>query len=76
MLDATQILKDRKVSIRNVKKHFKEKYPSDPFTAILISEPDELTIDQLLSKYETWISVLSNETTKKLADRINNEEVV
>jgi len=46
----------RLVDISNLKKSFAAKFPSHPFTRILLSEPDIVTIQELLAKSQTWLS--------------------
>jgi|ACXJ01.1.fsa_nt_gi hypothetical protein len=53
-LDAQQI------SLISLKKGFSSKFPTSPLTQILISEPDYVTITELLAKSQTWFSILEN----------------
>jgi hypothetical protein len=46
----------RSVDISNMKKSFAAKFPSHPLTRILLSEPDIVTMQELLAKSQTWLS--------------------
>jgi hypothetical protein len=46
----------RKIDISKLKQGFAVKFPSHPLTAILLSEPDVLTKEELLAKSQTWLA--------------------
>lgn len=46
----------RKIDISNLKARFARKFPSHPLNAILLNEPDLLTVEELCAKAQTWLA--------------------
>jgi hypothetical protein len=51
----------RKIDISNLKVRFARKFPSHPLNAILLNEPDLLTVEDLCAKAQTWLAFFHGE---------------
>lgn len=73
MIDTEQV-KKREVSLKGVKSNFGKKFPQ--FASPVQSLPDKMNFDEFVGAVGVLLDQLDRERAKKLADRINNEEVV
>lgn len=51
----------REVSISNLKRNFAKKFPNSSLAAVLLREPDSMSIEELIGKAGTWIVFLQAE---------------
>ncbi|KPV47038.1 hypothetical protein SE19_02780 [Acidiplasma aeolicum] len=51
----------RRVSISELKRNFVRKFPSHQLSRILSTEPDSLTVEELLAKAQTWLAFFKGE---------------
>lgn len=70
-----KLISGRNIMIRGLKKRFAHKFPNTELSHILLSEPDEMSIEALISKVGTWLAILDNESHNNLNNEINIKEV-
>jgi hypothetical protein len=46
------------VSIQNLKTRVSKKFPNSEIANILLSEPDEMSVEELIAKCGTWLSIM------------------
>ena len=46
------------VSISNLKRNFVKKFPNSQLAAVLLCEPDSMSIEELIGKAGTWLVFL------------------
>ncbi len=46
----------RRLNITKLKESFISRYPSHPLSRIFVSEPDNLTGEELIAKSQTWLA--------------------
>ncbi len=49
------------VSISNLKRSFVKKFPNSRLAAVLLHEPDTMSIEELIGKTGTWLVFLQTE---------------
>ena len=54
-------MKKAGLDISTLKIRFAIKFPEHPLTKILISEPDNLTGEELLAKSQTWLAFFNGD---------------
>jgi hypothetical protein len=64
--------KGRKINISQVKLLFSSRFPNLDFTKILLSEPDELSTDELVAKIGTWLLTLDEEKGRIFISSMRN----
>ena len=52
--------------IRGLKKRFTHKFPNTELSHILLSEPDEMSVEEFIAKCGTWLAILDNESHNNL----------
>jgi hypothetical protein len=56
---------DRKIDLSNLKRDFASRFPNNPLTPVLLSEPDTVGFGDLLAKAGTWLVLLGNDKRSK-----------
>ncbi len=70
----TRVSFREKISIHEVKTRVNKKFPNIELSQILLSEPDEMSVEALISKVGTWLVIL-DATHNNLNNEINIKEV-
>ena len=67
------MLNENSVSINGLKTRVSKKFPHSEIANILLSEPDEMSVETFISKVGTWLAVL--DTTHNNLNERNIKEV-
>lgn len=51
-------MEERTIDISRLKREFAKKFPENPLTYVLLSEPDSLKASEFIAKAQTWLSFL------------------
>lgn len=74
-MEKTFLLRDGKMlNIHKLKSALSEKFPYHQLTKIILSEPDEMSIEAFISKVGTWLALLDLEKQQVLNASIQNSK--
>jgi hypothetical protein len=63
---------DREISISLLKEGFSKKFPLNPLTRILLTEPDTMNADSFIAKAGTWLAIIQAE--KRSRSEVNENK--
>jgi hypothetical protein len=66
------VFHEKIVSIHRLKTRIPKKFPNSEIANILLNEPDEMSIEALISKVGTWLVLLDLEKQQVLNSSIQN----
>ncbi|MEM3860668.1 MAG: hypothetical protein QW478_14945 [Candidatus Micrarchaeaceae archaeon] len=70
MREKSLVKSHNKENIRVLKDNFEKRFPFSILSTIFHSEPDEMTVDELISKVGTWLAILDSERHINLNNKI------
>jgi hypothetical protein len=62
----TELSFGKKVSLESLKHSFSQKFPDIELSQILLSEPDKMSVEELIAKCGTWLAILDSERNNNL----------
>lgn len=67
-----EISKGKKISVKHLKQTLRIHYHDGAFISILLSEPDEMTIEEFIGAVGVWLSILDAEKQQVFNPSIPN----
>jgi hypothetical protein len=62
------------IDLRTFKSNFSKYFPNSVLSIILLSEPDEMSLDELIGKLGTWLILLDQEKDSLFISSIRNNK--